>query len=204
MDAFHQDAAALVKPGEKVALTVKVGEVRFGLPAEAQESIENALAERLADDGLEIDDDGTTMMRVQYKESLGNTLQEIKGGNPLNPRRGGGVPTGRSVQSTAGELLIQWTSKDGKTKIYEHVETLDPGFLAIRDSADVTEAKIRQQVFEILKIRLAQLPMPYFVPQDKDLAVLPMTTASEMAAPLSKKAAMKKKIEAAKMKTKRK
>lgn len=193
--AFHKDSPALVKPGAKVKLIVKVNEVRFGTPAEAQQSIENALAERLAEDGLEVDEGGATILAVQYKEGVGSTLQEFTGGNRFGV---GGTATGRSVQSTAAELKLKWTSKDRKTKIYEHVENLDPGFLSVRD--ELTEEKVREQVFNILKLRLAQLPMPYFVPNDKDLAVLPMTTASKAGAaePSSANAALKKKIEAAK------
>jgi len=197
LDAYRSDMPAIVKPGEKVKLSVKVTEVRFGKPDDARQSIETVLAERLADDGLEVGDDGSTAMTVQYKEKAGKTLQEVKGGTPF---RGGGVPTGRSIQSTAGELVIKWTSKDGKTKIYEHTLNLDPSMLTIRDPGEVTDEKARQQVFAILKIQLAGLPMPYFVPQDKSLAVLPMTTSSDMAAPLSPQDAMKKKIEAKKKK----
>jgi hypothetical protein len=196
IDAYRSDAAAIIKPGEKVKVTVKVGEVRFGKPEDAKTSIETVLAERLADDGLEVSDDGSTLMAVQYKESAGKTLQERKGGTPF----GGGVLTGRSVQSTAGELVIKWTSKDGKTKIYEHTLNLDPSLLIIRDPGEVTDEKARQQVFNILKLQLAGLSMPYFVPNDKALAVLPMTTSSEMAAPVSKQDALKKKIEAKKKK----
>ena len=197
LDAYRSDAAAIVKPGEKVKLTVKVGEVRFGKPDEARQSLETVLAERLADDGLEVADDGSTVMAIQYKETVGKTLQEVKGGTPF---RGGGVPTGRTVQSTAGELSIKWTSKDGKTKIYEHTVHLDPSLLTIRDTSEATDEKARQQVFAILKVQLAGLPMPYFVPQDKTLAVLPVSTSSDMAAPLSPQDALKKKIEAKKKK----
>lgn len=196
IDAYRQDVAAIVKPGEKVKVNVKVGQVRFGKPDEAKTSIETVLAERLADDGLEVSDEGSTVMAVQYKEAAGKVLQETKGGTPF----GGGVPTGRSVQSTAGELQIKWTSKDGKTKIYEQTLNLDPSLLIIRDPGEITDEKARQQVFNILKVQLAGLPMPYFVPQDKTLAVLPMTTSSESAEPLSKQDAMKKKIEAKKKK----
>lgn len=197
LDAYRSDVPAVVKPGEKVKITVKVSEVRFGKPDDAKTSIETVLAERLADDGLEVSDDGSTAIAVQYKEKAGKTLQEIKGGTPF---RGGGVPTGRTVQSTAGEFSIKWTSKDGKTKIYEHTLNLDPSMLTIRDAGEITDEKARQQVFAILKIQLAGLPMPYFVPTDKSLAVLPMTTSSDMAAPLSPQDAMKKKIEAKKKK----
>jgi hypothetical protein len=195
--AYRSDAAAIVKPGEQVKLTVKVGEVRFGKPEEARKSIETVLAERLADDGLEVSDGGSTALSVTYKETAGKTLQEIKGGTPF---KGGGVPTGKTVQSTAAELVIHWTSKDGKTSIYDHTLNLDPSMLTIRDKGEVTDEKVRQQVFAILKIQLAGLPIPYFVPQDKSIAVLPMTTSSEMAAPLSPQDAMKKKIEAKKKK----
>jgi len=192
-----EETKALVKPGEKVKLTVKVGEVRFGKPADAQKSIETALTERLAEDGLEVGDDGASLMAIQYQEKAGKVLQEVKGGTIL----GGGTPTGRAIQSTAGEMQIKWTSKDGKTKIYEHTLNLDPSRLIVRDDGEgITDAKARQQVFNILKIQLAGLPMPFFVPQDKSLASLPVTTTSDQAAPLTPQEAMKAKIEAKKKK----
>ncbi len=194
LDAYRSDGPALLKPGAKVRVTVKVGEVRFGKPEEAKQSIETVLAERLADDGLEVSDDGGTVMAVEYKETAGKTLQEVKGGTI----RGGGTPTGRSVQSTAGELQIKWTTKDGKTNVFERVVNLDPSFLSIRTEGEVTDAMARQQVFAILKIQLAALPMPYFLSEDKELAVLPMSTTSEMASPASPQDALKKKIDAKK------
>lgn len=194
LEAYRSEGPAIIKPGEKVKVTVKVGEVRFGKPDEAKQSIETVLAERLADDGLEVSDEGTTVLAVQYKEMAGKVLQEVKGGTI----RGGGTPTGRTVQSTAGELQIKWTTKDGKTKVFEHVLNLDPSYLSIRNEGEVTDAVARKQVFEILKIQLAGLPMPYFMSQDKDLAVLPMSTSSEMADPASPKDALKKKIDAKK------
>ena len=201
LDAYRSDAAAIVKPGERVKVTVKVGEVRFGTPDEARKSIETVLAEAApsADDGLEVSDDGSTSLSVQYKETAGKTLQGSEGGARLS--KGAVSPTGeKTVQSTAAEVVIHWTSKDGKTGIYDHTLNLDPSMLTIRDQGGVTDEKVRQQVFAILKIQLAGLPMPYFVPQDKSLAVLPMTTSSEMAAPLSPQDALKKKIEAKKKK----
>lgn len=192
-----EDTKALVKPGEKVKVTVKVTEVRFGRVDEAQKSIETVIAERLAEDGLEVGADGTTVMAVQYQEKVGKTLQEVKGGTVF----GGGTPTGKTVQSTAGELQIKWTSKDGKTTIYEHKYNLDPNrLMIIGDGGDVTDAKARQQVFGVLKVHLAGLPMPFFVPLDKALASLPVTTTSDQAAPLSPQDAMKAKIEAKKKK----
>lgn len=191
--AYRGDAPALVKPGEKVKLSVKVQQVRFGKPAEAEEALMAALAERLADDGLEAADDGPTAISVQYTEAAGKTLQEVKGGNLLGR---GGVATGRTVQSTSAELAIKWTSKDSKSKVYEHTLKLDPSMLMSRNQGQFTDEMARKKVFEIIKIQLAGLPMPYFVPDDKSLAVLPLTTSSEPAAPLSGKDALKKKINA--------
>lgn len=198
VEAYRGQGTALVKPGEKVKLSVKVSEVRFGKPADAQKSLETVLAERLAEDGLEVADDGSTVMTVQYKETAGKVLQEFKGGSPLGK---GGVATGRSVQSTAGELKIKWTSKDGKTQIYNDVIHLDPSRLTVRETGELTDDKIREQVFAILKIQLAGLPMPYFFPADKSLMPLPMLTTSDMAGPAaSAEEALKAKIEAKKKK----
>ena len=195
--AYRGDAEALVKPGEKVKVKVEVKSVRFGKPAEAKESIERVLAERLADDGLEVSDEGTTTMTVQYKEAAGKTLQEVKGGS-LTGR--GGVPTGKTIQSTAGELKMKWASSDGKTIIFQETVNLDPSQLILREEGDITNETARKQVFEILKIQLAGLPMPYFVPTDTSLITLPTVTASEMAVPASPQAAIKAKIEAKKKK----
>ena len=197
LEAYRGESAALVKPGEKVKLTVEVSDIRFGKPEDAKKNIERVLAERLAEDALEVGDDGATVMTVQYKEMEGKTLQEVKGGSIIGK---GGVPTGRSVQSTAGELKITWTSKDGATQIFNDVINLDPTRLIMRDTGPLTDDKVREQVFAILKIQLAGLPMPFFVPTDPTLVVLPMKTSSEMAAPPTADASLKAKIEAKKRK----
>jgi hypothetical protein len=191
------DTKALVKPGEKVKVTVMVSEVRFGRVTEATKSIETVIAERLAEDGLEVADDAPTWMHIQYSEKEGKTLQEVKGGTVF----GGGTATGKSVQSTAGELQIKWSTADGNTVIYEHKYTLDPNrLLIISDGGELTDAKARQQVFGVLKAHLSGLPMPYFVPLDPSLSVLPVTTTSEQATPSTPQDSVKAKIEAKKKK----
>ncbi|MBS0205029.1 MAG: hypothetical protein JSS49_19145 [Planctomycetes bacterium] len=191
---YRSDKPALIKPGEKVKVVVKVTEVRFGTKEEATKAIEEVLAERLADDGLEVADDGNTILNVKYKEGAGKVLKEIKGGSS----RGGGTPTGRTVQSTAAEVDLSWTTKDGKTKVFAHKLDLDPSMLTVRTNEEVTAAVAHKQVFAILKLQLAGLPMPFFVPLDKSGLSLPMVSNSSMAAPLSKADALKKKIEARK------
>lgn len=189
--AYRGDAPALVKPGEKVKLSIKVGQVRFGKPADVEEALESVLADRLADDGLEAGDDGPTTISVQYKEGTGKTLQEFQGGD----RRGrGGVATGRSVQSTSAELTIKWTAGGGKNVLYEHTVNMDPNSLSFANQGQITEELARKQVFEIIKLQLAGLAMPYFISSDKSVAALPMTTFSESATPVSAKDARKKKI----------
>jgi hypothetical protein len=84
--------------------------------------------------------------------------------------------------------------------IFEDTVNLDPSHLIIRDDGEATDEKARQQVFEILKIQLAGLPMPYFVPTDKSLMVLPAVTSSQMAVPSSAEDKIKAKIEAKKKK----
>ena len=191
---YRSDKAALIKPGEKVKVVVKVTDVRFGTKDEATKEIEGVLAERLADDGLEVADDGGTILNVKYKESAGKVLKEMKGGTI----RGGGTPTGKTVQSTAAEVEMSWTTKDGKTKVFEHKLDLDPSMLTVRSNEEVTDAVAHKQVFAILKLQLAGLPMPFYVPLEKGGLTLPMVTNSSMAAPLSKEDALKKKIEAKK------
>jgi WD40 repeat protein len=192
--AYRQGVAALVTAGSKVKLDVKVGAVRFQKPEEAKTAIETALAERLAIDGLEVSPTGTTILSVQYQETVGKVLQEVQGGNIF----GGGTPTGRSVQSTAGDVKISWTSADKKTKIFEQNFGLDPNYLRISGATELTEEKARGQVFEILKLQLADLPLPYFVPNDKSLSVLPVPTTSPAGRPSSPQDVINQRIEARK------
>lgn len=191
LKAYHQDVPAIVKPGAKVKLLVKVDKVRFGTVEGTKSALEDALAERLAEDGLEVADDGETIMTVNYGEAAGKQLQEIAGGSPF---RGGGTATGRSVQSTAGVIDIDWVSKDKKTKIYADKIELDPNTLIIRQGEVLSEENIRSKVFGVVKARLAGLPLPYFVPDDKSISNLPLVT-STTSKPLSKEEALKKKIE---------
>lgn len=198
VEAYNSGAPALVKPGEKVKVTIKVTEVRFGKPDEAKAALEGVLTDRLADDGLEVGDDGSTTIAITYKEKAGKVLNEVKGGTPFGR---GGQATGKTIQSTAAELTIKWTSKDGKTKIYEDSVDFDPSFLSIREPGDITDAKAREAVFDALKRQLSGLPMPYFVPEDKALSMLPVTTTSSMAPKMTAAEINKMKIEAKKKKT---
>lgn len=194
LDAYRGDAPAIVKPGEKVKVVVNVGKLRFGKPEETKSELNDALAERLADDGLAVDDGGGTVMTVDYSETAGKTLQETKGGNPIRP----GTPTGKSVQSTAADVKLSWVSTDGKTKIFETTFNLDPSFVSLRPNEQLTEEAVHKHVFAMLKIRLNGLPMPFFVAKDSSISPLPVATASDMAAPGSKEDLLKKKIEAKK------
>lgn len=201
LEAYRNaDTPAVVKAGVKVKLNVKVAGVRYGKPEETQKSIESALTDRLATDGIEVDEEGTTILTVDYKESAGQTLKEFAGGNRI---LGGGTATGRSAQSTQGDVSIKWTSKDGKTKIYEDTFKLDPTYLSVRADEKLTNESVREKVFDILKLQLAGLPMPYFVPEDKSLTTLPLSSTSLGAAKVSPQDANKKKIEARKNLTKK-
>ncbi|MCC7422687.1 MAG: WD40 repeat domain-containing protein [Planctomycetaceae bacterium] len=196
LEAYRNaDTPALVKAGVKVKLNVKVSGVRFGKPEETQKSIEAALTDRLATDGLEVDDEGTSILTVDYKESAGQTLKEFTGGNRIF---GGGTATGRSAQSTQGDVSIKWTSKDGKTKIYEETFKLDPSYLSVRADEKLTAETVREKVFSILKLQLAGLPRPYFVPEDKSLTNLPLASTSLGAGKVGAQDSNKKKIEARK------
>ncbi|OAI56641.1 hypothetical protein AYO47_02020 [Planctomyces sp. SCGC AG-212-M04] len=194
VEAYRKGDSGLVTVGSKVKLDVKVGAVRFQKPEETKAAIESALTERLSIDGLEVSPAGTTVLAVQYQESAGKVLQEVQGGTVF----GGGTPTGRTVQSTAGDVKISWTSADKKTKVFEQNFSLDPGYLRISDSKELTEEKARGQVFEILKRQLADLPLPYFVPNDKSLSVLPVPTTSPAGKPASPQDVINQRIEARK------
>lgn len=195
MEDYRSEKPALVKPGEKVKVKITVGPVRSGTKEAALKALQEVLAERLAEDGLEVDDSGSTLFTFKYSEREGKELKEVKGGDFLGR---GGKETGRTVQSTAADVEISWTSKDGKTKIYEHKFDYDPSVLIVRSNEEVNATAARNSVFASLKVYLAGLPMPYYVPLEKGGQTLPLVTNSALAAPPSKADMLKSKIDAKK------
>jgi hypothetical protein len=195
--ALKKDVPAYVKPGDKVAVTVNIqGKLQHSDPEKTKADIIKAITERLANDGIEVADDGTSVIAIDYQEGKGKTLQEIQGGKgPI-----GGQATGKSVTATAATLVIKWTSRDGKKKIWESQMALDPSFLSIREG-EATDAKARDQMFAMLQRQVANQPFPYFVPEDKALSPLPVLSgAEEEKAGGKAKNATQKKIDAKKKK----
>lgn len=74
---------------------------------------------------------------------------------------------------------------DTATKVFEPDDNgdrrtlaLNPSYLRMTGAAEITAEKARGQVFEILKLQLAELPVPYFVPSNSSLSMLPVPTVS--------------------------
>ena len=194
--ALQKDVPAYVKPGDKVAVAVTVGKLQHSDPEKTRADIIKAITERLSNDGIEVADDGTSVIALDYQEGKGKTLQEVQGGKgPI-----GGTATGKSVTATAATLAIKWTTRDGKTKIWESQLALDPSFISIREG-EATDAKARDQMFAMLQRQVANQPFPYFVPEDKSLSPLPILSGADEDKPGSKgKTAVQKKIDAKKKK----
>ena len=110
-------------------------------------------------------EDQPVTLEVSYAEAAGQKLEERQGGSILRP----GTPTGRSVQAT--HVTLKLSLKDGKREVWEHEIDIDPKFLIVR--GDGSAEATRESSIGMLGIRLASLPLPYFIPKDKGMSSLP-------------------------------
>lgn len=203
--AYRGDAPAMVKRGAKVDLAVKIDKVLYGKPEDAKEAIKQLVVARLQNEQLEVGDEAASVMTVKYNEVVADATPEIKKIFPEN-----------RVPLTRGQLTIKWTSKDGKSPIYEEVLDIDPymyeqeeGMILGSDASSVMNVRMRGQlteqtaqklVFEILNLRLTAARLPFFVPSDESLLTLPVIAKAPTAASGVMDAAGKPKAEMKKKK----
>jgi hypothetical protein len=174
LKAIDEEKKAIVKPGQPVSLSIKIGKLQFGTPEETSKALTETLTERLAAEGIEVQDGQATTLRVNYQESEGNKLQEYAG-RGQNP-----VAGGKELQATNGKLSIAWVhaAEDAKGKekvVWSKEIAFTPQHLRIR-SDDADAEKARNITFGVVKLRLQAQPLPYFIPLDSKLAQLPGKT----------------------------
>jgi hypothetical protein len=172
--AYRDDAPARVRPGGSVELKLNIGAVRFGTPDEARKMFTDLFTERLAGDGIDVKDQSDTVLHVSYSEAAGSELDIVKGNGPGGFLRG--TPTGQKVQTTKGAVQIVWKSRDGKETFWTGEVALDPKFMTFR-TGEVNAEAARKGMLDMIQYQLSGLPLPYFIPVDKQTSQLPAVTA---------------------------
>lgn len=197
--AYRDEAPARVRPGGSVELKMSVGAVRFGTPDETKKMLSDLMTERLAGDGIDVKDQSDTVMHVTYTESAGEELDVVKGNGPGGLLRG--TPTGQKIKTTKGAVQIVWKSKDGKETFWSGEVALDPKFMTLKQG-EVNDEGARKGMLSMIQLQLSGMPIPYFIPADKSLSLLPAVSEIASGEP-AKEDKLKKKVDAKKKMMKR-
>lgn len=192
--AYSADGPAIVKPGSQVKLDIVVGKVLQGSADDTRSAIEDVMTERLADDGIEVSDEGSTTFTVVYAEEPGRDLEEVVGADIFG---NGGKKTGRVVKGTISHVSLNWRVGEAKP-FFEDSYDYEPSSVTIFNKEGSIQAEARKQIFDIFKRNLLMTSLPYYVPEDPSIGSLPMTTYSPLAKGESKADKIKKKLDAKK------
>lgn len=165
----------IYQKGRKVKFDIQASELRFGTEAATRADIETILGQRLKGDGLTVGEDGTLTLQVRYSEGAGEKMSLRKSTgrfNPLDP----GQDTGQSVTTTTAHVELALQSADGKVHWSQTIDQ-NPSMLSFR--GDPTDESARNAMFDMLKLDLAAIDLPYFIPEDDSLKPLPVVTEGE-------------------------
>ena len=200
LDAIRDQAAFLVKPGNKVKLTLDLKDNPYGKAENVKFSIEKAFTERLSDEGLEVSDDGLTILAIDCKPMSLKVLSQIK---PSLPIRVSGVPKDNGVPREGVVFRMKWKDNEGKRTFFEEGFYLESYMFAGQGEGKEQDEKDRMNVYHRLKLSLQAIPFPDFVPAEQSMVSLPFVTDSELTVTETAADPVKAKIDAKKKKMKR-
>jgi hypothetical protein len=170
LQALAGDTQPLLKPGMAVSVKINIERLRFGTAEDTKARLADIFRERFRADGIEVQDDQPVVLTVAYAESEGATLHERQGLM--------GPPTGRTVQATSATVKMSLVTREGSRQLWSDEFTYDPRLVTVRDQ-QVTDATVRDAILKQLLYQLSFTPIPYFVPRDKNLNLLPGSTKIE-------------------------
>jgi len=172
--AYESQSDAILGAGQKVSLEVKIGDVKFSNVDEVKTILNDVFQQRLESEGFQVTPDQPIVFQIEYQEQDGHKLQLTKRDKsaPGNPLRG--TPTGKILQSTSAAFKLSWIDKPAKKTLWSKQARVNPSYLIFR--GDATAEAARKQMFESLQKRLMAEAIPYFIPKDKNLSLLPGET----------------------------
>ena len=182
----------ILRPGTPVALDVSLAGLNNASPEQTRESLVKALTGYVETSGMTVAASAPITLRVRYGESVGETLQEMRSNGPI-PSPFGGTPTGRTVQATKANCEIAWIKTGQRRPLWSRRFEYNPSMLHIQ--GELTDAKVRDQIFNTVLVMLGGEPLPYFIPAESDadtLVMLPGRTSLVDEAPKPRNVASKK------------
>ncbi|QDT44453.1 hypothetical protein Pan241w_45620 [Gimesia alba] len=171
--AYRSNNDAILGSAQKVSIDVNIGSVKFSNADQVKSILKEVIQERLEAEGFEIAEDQPIVFKMEYQEQEGNKLQMTKRGRPTPGNPLGRTATGKTLQSTAAAFKLSWVSNSPKRTLWSKQALVNPRFLILRDA---TAEEARESMFEGLQNRLMAESIPYFIPKQKTLSMLPGET----------------------------
>lgn len=174
MQHFNSEAPAILEPGGSISLKIQLGDVR-GRDADAIiEKLTKAVSSAFDEHEIHLADDQPVTLFVRYREAQGKELEELAPGPDGRPPlfRPEATGTGRKVQST--RMVCDLSLQNTKTSetLWSRILDVDPSSIHVR--GELNEASVREAVFGFVELRLSRQPYPYFIPEEKGVAPLPL------------------------------
>ncbi|MBC7819727.1 MAG: WD40 repeat domain-containing protein, partial [Planctomycetaceae bacterium] len=159
---------AMLRPGASVSMEFNPGPLRFMPADQMAQVLGQPLAERLKTFGIKVEANQPTVLYLKYQEQTGDALQVVERRSPFDFR---GTPTGQTVNETRFQLEIGW-KQAGTDRVYW--KTTSQGSTSrSTNAATISDQSIHQEMVDRLKRQLNSLMIPYFIPEDPTIPLLP-------------------------------
>jgi len=171
--AYTSQSNAILGSGQEISIEINIGDLKFDNAAEVKTILAEVIKKRLETDGFKVSPDQPIVFKMEYQEQAGHKLQLSQSPVPI-PGNPMAKPTGKTIQATAAVFKISWIDQLSQKILWSKESLVNPRFLILRDA---TAEEARKQMFEALQSRLMAESIPYFIPKDKNLSILPLEIA---------------------------
>jgi hypothetical protein len=166
LKAVEDKADAYLAPGRPVALDLRLEGLR-GDANETRTLLGQALAKRLAQDGIPLAAQAPTVLRLSLSEQAGEALAIRERQSPFDRQ---GRDTGRKATEAKGAAALElWAAGETAPLWRGHLKAVSGNSF----SEEINDATLRKSMLEGLGRQLDGLEVPYFLPKDRATLALP-------------------------------
>ena len=166
IDQIETGGPAILSPDKPVSVEIKLGQVRGG--TDVLQSIQTAIAQRLARDGMQVAPNQSTVFRLRFAEEPGDILPIFERQSPFDFF---GHDTGRTMQQVNGTLVVELYTAGQQQPLWR--DTIRSQSSRLFTEA-ITDENIRKSMLRSMIFSIADLDFPYYLPESDEFVGLPI------------------------------
>jgi hypothetical protein len=173
LKAAQSESPAILRPGDSIGLKFYIEKLRGSSAQEVQAELAKALTASLEAQGMRVADGQTVVLHVRYnEEETGSPLYARKLGERFDFRN----PTGPAYHATKFKAELALTSGNPNKPIWtEELAASYAPFGLVQ--GEVSDKSIRDGGFAtFLRSAIPSVTIPFFIPKDTKLSMLPGVT----------------------------